>query len=54
MPDHEAFEQGCDAYWDGVDVSENPYTEEKDADARRSWEDGWRSARKDDYDESKG
>ncbi len=54
MTDHEAFEEGYDAYWDGADVSDNPHKEEKDADARRSWDEGWRAARKHDYDESDG
>lgn len=54
MTDHEAIEAGYDAYWNGADVSDNPYDEEKDADARLSWEEGWRAARKHDYDESDG
>ena len=52
MTDHTAFEEGYDAYWEGVDVSDNPH--EEDTDERRSWEEGWRSARKHDYDESEG
>ena len=47
-----AFDEGYDAYWDGVDVADNPY--EEDTDEHRSWEEGWRSARKHDYDESEG
>ena len=31
MTDHDAFEKGYDAYWEGVDVSDNPYDEETDA-----------------------
>jgi len=38
-------------YGSGVDVSDNPYDEEKEADARLSWEIGWRKARQHDYDE---
>jgi ribosome modulation factor len=49
---NDAFGEGYDAYWDGVDVSGNPYDEETEE--RRSWEEGWRSARKHDYDESEG
>jgi hypothetical protein len=54
MTNHEAYDQGCDAHWDGVDVSDNPYDAEKDAEARRDWEQGWRKARQHDYDESEG
>jgi len=52
MSTTDAFEEGYDAYWDGVDVSDNPYNEEEKE--RRSWEEGWRAARKHDYDESEG
>jgi ribosome modulation factor len=52
MTDHDAFEEGYNAYWEGVDVSDNPY--EEDTDGHRSWEKGWRAARKHDYDESEG
>ena len=52
MPTNDAFDEGYDAYWDGVDVGDNPYDEETEE--RRSWEDGWRAARKHDYDESEG
>lgn len=52
MSDDDAFEDGYDAYWEGFDVSDNPYDE--DTDDRRSWEEGWRAARKHDYDESEG
>jgi hypothetical protein len=46
------FGEGYDAYWDGVDVSDNPYDEETGE--RRSREKGGRAARKHDYDESEG
>ena len=52
MVANDAFEEGYDAYWDGVDVSGNPYKE--DTDDRRSWEEGWRAARQHEYDESEG
>jgi hypothetical protein len=52
MTDPDAFEEGCDAYWDGVDVADNP--NEEDTDSRRSCEEGWRAARRQDYDESEG
>ena len=38
-------------YWDGVDESDNPFAEEKETEARVAWEQGWRKARVDDYDE---
>jgi hypothetical protein len=40
------------AYWDGVNVIDNPYTDETEE--RRSWEEGGRAAREQDYDESEG
>jgi len=52
MTDHNAFDEGYDAYWDGLDVSVNPY--EVDTDGHRSWEAGWKAARRPDYDESEG
>jgi hypothetical protein len=54
MTNHGAYDEGYDAYWEGVDISDNPNVEEKDADARLAWEQGWREARKHDYDESEG
>jgi len=50
MTNNDSYEEGYDAYWDGVDVSENPY--EEDTEAHRSWENGWRAARQHDHDES--
>ena len=52
MSDDDAFEDGYDAYWEGFDVSDNPYDEETVE--RRFWEEGWRAAREHDYDESGG
>jgi ribosome modulation factor len=52
MDSNEAFQEGYDAYWDGVDISDNPYEQETD-DFRR-WEEGWVQARNHDYDESEG
>ena len=48
---NEAYDEGYDAYWEGAEDSDNPYDEEKEADARVSWELGWRQARQHDYDE---
>ena len=41
MNNNQAYDEGYDAYWEGVDVSDNPYDEEKEADARLAWEQGW-------------
>jgi ribosome modulation factor len=54
MTDHKAFEEGYDAYWNGLDREANPYDQKQEADKRNSWEEGWREARKHDYDESEG
>jgi hypothetical protein len=54
MTNHEAFGEGYNAYWEGVDVSDNPYDQEKEAAARLAWEKGWAKAREHDYDESEG
>ena len=51
MTDYEAYDEGYDAYWDGVDCEGNPYDQEEEPVKRRSWEEGWREARKHDYDE---
>ena len=40
MNNNQAYDEGYDAYWEGADVSDNPYDEEKDADARLAWEQG--------------
>jgi hypothetical protein len=52
MSTNDAYDEGYDAYWDGVDVRDNPYDQE--AKERRSWEEESRAARKHDYDESEG
>ena len=49
--DIEAYDAGYDAYWEGAEIAENPYDPEEEADAFRSWEEGWRKARVHDYDE---
>ena len=48
---NEAYDEGYGAYWEGADASDNPYDEVQEADARVSWEEGWRKARQHDYDE---
>ena len=53
MSTTDAFEEGYDAYWDGVDAGGNPYGEDEPKE-RQGWESGWRAARKHDYDESEG
>ena len=50
MTDHDAYDEGYDAYWDGIDCEDNPYQEDE-PEKRSSWEEGWREARKHDYDE---
>jgi hypothetical protein len=54
MTNHEAYDKGHDAYWEGVDVSDNPYNREQEANAHLAWTQGWGKARDDDYDESDG
>jgi ribosome modulation factor len=54
MTDRQAYDEGYDAYWEGVDVSDNPYDKETEAVRQDSWTTGWREARKHDYDESEG
>ena len=36
MANNDAYHEGYDAYWDGVDVSDNPY--EEGTDGHCSWE----------------
>jgi ribosome modulation factor len=50
MVNNHAFMEGYDAYWEGVDVGDNPY--EKETDDFRHWQAGWVEARNHDYDES--
>jgi ribosome modulation factor len=52
MTNMQAYDEGYDAYWDGVDEGDNPYDE--GTDERRSWNEGWLKARQHDYDESEG
>jgi ribosome modulation factor len=47
----ETVERGYDAYWEGVDVADNPYDPADEPDEHKVWEDGWREARKHDHDE---
>ena len=51
MIKQETFDRGNDAYWEGLDVADNPHQTEDEPDEHRCWEDGWREARKDDHDE---
>ena len=52
MTTNDAYKEGHNAYWDGANVIDNPYDEETEE--CRSWEEGWRAARRHDYDESEG
>ena len=54
MPNTEAYDEGYDAYWDGVAHEDSPYDPVKEPEKRRSWDEGWRAARKHDYDEKDG
>jgi ribosome modulation factor len=54
MTNRDAYDEGYNAYWDGVDLEDNPYEQEKEPEKRGSWEEGWRKAREHDYDESEG
>ena len=49
MSTADGFEDGYDAYWEGMDLSGNPHDE--NSGEYRLWENGWRAARKHDYDE---
>jgi ribosome modulation factor len=54
MLSYSAYDEGYDAYWGGIELSDNPYDKETETAQRDSWESGWREARKHDYDESEG
>lgn len=54
MTDHDVFEEGYDAYWNGHDREDNPYDHEQEGDKRNVWEEGWHKAREHDYDEDEG
>jgi hypothetical protein len=49
MPANDAYNEGYDAYSDGVAFSENPHN--RGTDDRRSWETGWKAAKKHDDNE---
>ena len=51
---NDAYEAGYDSYWDGVELTDNPYNQEAEPEPFQSWEEGWRKAREHDYDESEG
>ena len=48
----DAYDEGYDAYWEGADVSTNPYSE--CSEEYVSWDLGWRTAQGHDYDEKEG
>jgi len=54
MNDSDAFEEGYDAYWDGLPVEDNPHDPAEQPGEHKAWEEGWLAARKHDYDESEG
>jgi ribosome modulation factor len=51
MAHREAFDEGYDAYWEGRDREDNPHDVEQETENHNAWEEGWRAARKHDYDE---
>jgi len=50
----DAYDAGYDAYWDGVDLADNPHDQETEADAAVILGTGLAQAREHDYDESEG
>ncbi len=50
----DAYEEGFDAYWEGVDLNDNPYDGQAEDALWESWEAGWRAAQHDDHDENEG
>jgi hypothetical protein len=47
---NEAFPEGYDAHWEGVDVGDHPPRQATDGFHR--WEESWIEARRHDYDQS--
>lgn len=47
--DDEAFEEGYDAYWDGVDSDNNPHPH--GTEQHPSWDEGWSQAQLEDEQE---
>jgi len=54
MSDRDAFQDGYDAYWEGVALEDNPYDADKNPGEFDAWIRGWREGRQHDYDESEG
>ena len=52
MSSRDAYDEGYDAYWEGDEVSTNPYSE--CSEEYVSWDLGWRTAQGHDYDEKEG
>ena len=48
MSENKAFQEGYDAYWDGVDPDDNPYRSETAE--HFSWDEGWSQAQLEDDD----
>ena len=42
MTEDSAFQEGYDAYWDGVDPDDNPYV--SGSEQQFSWDEGWSQA----------
>jgi ribosome modulation factor len=54
MNQHAAYDEGYDAYWQGLPRDDNPYDQQEAPDEYQFWDEGWRAARIHDYDESDG
>lgn len=52
MADSDAFQEGYDAYWDGVDLDDSPYVLGTEHSFR--WDEGWSHAQVEDKGEVKG
>jgi hypothetical protein len=48
MSENQAFQEGYDTYWGGVDPDDNPYQSE--AAEHFSWDEGWSQAQLEDDD----
>ena len=52
MTDDNAFEEGYDAYWDGIDADDNPHP--SGTEQRSSWDEGWSQAQLEDRETDEG
>jgi len=52
MANRDAFDEGYDAYWDGIAAEDNPY--DQGTEESHAWNEGWQKARQHDLDERDG